>query len=524
MIRSLPSLRPRGTAPVAGPILVFLAASALLACGAKPGTVLDAGQSASTAASGQEEPGAADRAEPFSVEDLRADFAELYSTLEAAHFDLFVQTPKEELDAHYRATLDGLTEPLDPFEARIRFQQFVSRVRIGHTRIDFPFQAFAEHRQNGGKTVPFFFRVVDGRVRITESLGAGDLRLGDEILAVEGVPAGEFLARLRRHISSESEYMAHALLEFWFPQLLWVELGAPDSITVRARGEGEAPRTVTVPLRTAEEIRQAAENAPPSLQLDWNARSWRMLDAQIGYLRPGPFYEPTTPDDYDPRAFVQFVDQAFEGLLEAGATDLLIDLRANPGGDNSFSDPMVAWFADRPFRFNSSFRIKLSETTRASNQKRADASSVDGVSKQFAELYRGKKNGERVDYETAWAEPRQGRRFEGRVYLLVNRHSFSNTVTVAALVQDFGFGVVLGEETSDLATTYGAMERFVLPRTGIEVGYPKAQIVRPSGDLALRGVVPDIPIETPLVEGPDDPVLGRAVEIIQSRRPGVRSP
>jgi C-terminal processing protease CtpA/Prc len=88
---------------------------------------------------------------------------------------------------------------------------------------------------------------------------------------------------------------------------------------------------------------------------------------------------------------------------------------------------------------------------------------------------------------------------------------------VAALAQDAKFATILGEETSDLATTYGAMEQFTLPRTSIEVGFPKAHIVRPSGDTAARGVVPDIAIPTPLLESKDDPVLRRAVAIAASR-------
>ena len=86
-------------------------------------------------------------------------------------------------------------------------------------------------------------------------------------------------------------------------------------------------------------------------------------------------------------------------------------------------------------------------------------------------------------------------------------------MAVAATVQDYRFGTIIGEETSDLATTYGAMETFTLKRTGIPVGFPKAYIIRPSGSLEARGVVPDESIETPVVEGPDDPVLQRAREI-----------
>ena len=78
---------------------------------------------------------------------------------------------------------------------------------------------------------------------------------------------------------------------------------------------------------------------------------------------------------------------------------------------------------------------------------------------------------------------------------------------------DYGFATIVGEETSDFATTYGALEQFKLTRTGIEVGFPKAQIIRVNGDMAARGVVPDIAIETPIVEAPRDPVLQQALAI-----------
>ena len=108
--------------------------------------------------------------------------------------------------------------------------------------------------------------------------------------------------------------------------------------------------------------------------------------------------------------------------------------------------------------------------------------------------------------------------FKGEVYLLIDRQSYSNTANVAALVQDYGFGKILGEETSDLATTYGAMEQFQLSRTGITVGFPKALIIRPSGNLDPRGVIPDIGIESPLLPGQGDPMLEKALEIVRKER------
>lgn len=71
----------------------------------------------------------------------------------------------------------------------------------------------------------------------------------------------------------------------------------------------------------------------------------------------------------------------------------------------------------------------------------------------------------------AMEQPRAGVRFEGSVFVLVNRRSYCNSVATAVLVQDYGFGTVLGEETPDLATTFGAMEQFQLPATGMTIGF-----------------------------------------------------
>ena len=86
---------------------------------------------------------------------------------------------------------------------------------------------------------------------------------------------------------------------------------------------------------------------------------------------------------------------------------------------------------------------------------------------------------------------------------------------MAALAQDYGFATILGEETSDLATSYGAMEQFDLSRTGISVGFPKAYLIRPSGSTEARGVRPDIAIETPAVPAREDIVLRQAQKIVE---------
>jgi len=305
---------------------------------------------------------------------------------------------------------------------------------------------------------------------------------------------------------------------------LWVELGEREHFTLQVREDNGQSRRARIRALTRDELVAAMEGAPKVFALDFNAREARMLNGQVAYLRPGPFYNAEDPQNvWSTRAFTAFIDDAFGSFLKNGARSLVIDLRNNPGGDNSFSDPMIGWIADRPFRFASKFLVRSSDEAAASNQARLDASpdAAKGASGRYAMAYKVTPRGRTFEFDIPMARPREGARFKGTVYVLVNRNSYSNAVNVAAIFQDYGWAKIAGEPTADYATTYGAMEHFTLPNTGIKVGFPKALIVRPSGDERLGGVEPDIVIQTPVVPSKEDVVLERLLGIIAGELPGI---
>jgi C-terminal processing protease CtpA/Prc len=311
-------------------------------------------------------------------------------------------------------------------------------------------------------------------------------------------------------------------MEYDFPTYVWVELGAVEGFDVILSRIGSASQRLHIPARTSAEMDAARKQQPPVLDLEKPLRDSRMLSDNVAYLRPGPFYNAeakTGAEEWDVSGFRQFIDSAFESFSKAHAASVIIDLRGNPGGDNLFSDVLVSWIATRPFRFASQFKIKVSEESTAANQARIanDAAAAGPISQKYADLYAHASIGDIVDFDIPLAYPRPGKRFNGKVFVLIDRQSYSDAVSVAALIQDYKFGVILGEPTSDMATTYGAMEQFTLKNTKLLVGYPKARIVRPNGDLReKRGVTPDIQIRTPIVQSVDDEVL-RQAEVIAQR-------
>lgn len=460
-----------------------------------------------------------DLADPeFSARQVRADFKALYAGLRASHFDLYARRPRKDYDALYEQMRETFDRPMRLTEIQMTFQRFVAYGQVAHARIDEAGTAYERFRGSGGKALPLQIRVLDGRSHIVGNFSGNDeIAVGDELRAIDGRPTPTLLRELGEHIAADSTYMRNTLMEMRFPALLWQVHGARERFELSLRSADGKDRTVTVPARSRDEVEKISKRQTAGLELDWNRREARMLDGGVAYLRPGPFYnsDEGASNPWDNSTFVDFIDTAFASFSTADAKSLLIDLRDNPGGDNSFSDVMLAWFADKPFRFCSDFRIKVSAATTASNAKRLPQATAGSTTHLMAAAYAKHENGETISFPLPWAEPRKGARYTGKVFMLINRHSYSNTANVAALAQDLGFARIVGEETSDLATTYGAMEQFELPHTGISVGFPKAHIIRNNGDLQARGVVPDIEIATPIVQSADDPVLQKALALVR---------
>lgn len=462
--------------------------------------------------------GAAAAGENLPIDAIRADFDALYAGLKSAHYDLYARRSKAEYDALFATMRRELDAPLALDEVERRFQRFTAYGNVAHARVDSVARGWEAFRASGGKAFPLFLRVVDGRVYVAQDYsGVDGIEPGMEVVKVDGTPALRWLDAMRTHLSADNDYLAYAQLETRLPMYVWLARGAIDAFDVVLRGHGGSNVAKHLDARDRKGFEAAEAKQPKRFVLDWNERVARVLDDRVAYLRPGPFYDnrPEATDPWDNKAFVAFIDESFAKFVAAGAKHLIIDLRDNPGGDNSFSDAMIAWLATKPFRFTDGFDIRVSAQTTASNAKRLDGA-ADSISAKFAAAYAKAKSGEHVRFEIPFAQPRKGERYEGRVHLLVNRHSYSNTVNVAAIVQDFGFGDILGEETADLASTLGAMETFTLPNTGIVVGYPKARILRPNGDTKPRGVVPDFAIATPVGATAEDVVLERALARVRA--------
>ncbi|MDP3908247.1 MAG: S41 family peptidase [Novosphingobium sp.] len=84
--------------------------------------------------------------------------------------------------------------------------------------------------------------------------------------------------------------------------------------------------------------------------------------------------------------------------------------------------------------------------------------------------------------------------FSGPVAVLIDELTYSAGILFATTLQDHGLAVLAGRPTGGFANQTGNMMPSRLPNTGFTAYIATREFVRPSGDLRVGPVIPDLPL------------------------------
>lgn len=424
----------------------------------------------------------------FSNTEVLADLEVLRTSLVEAHYNVYAYVSEQAFDSTYRAVKASIVvDSLNLLETTSIFQRLVSAVRNGHTEIDFPGQSYGAYARNGGTVFPLEIAFENGRSLVRKNWSdKDDIKPGSEVLSINGLSMDEILSRIYPQVSAERPYFKNVKIELYsFPRYYWQVFGQKDHFEVEFRS-GE--RVETVALKAVGAIEGYEMKRTEVL----NAKMDLKFFGRSAYLNPGNF-------SGDEPAYRQFIDSAFVEIRKRKSRHLIIDLRNNGGGDDSFSDYLVSFIADKPFRWNSEFTLKASRVLKQHVRQHYDTTNA------FWQEVLRHENGEIYAYEFEATPPQpKAKRFNRDVYVLVNRQSHSQSAVAAAQIQDYSFGTIVGEETGDYPSLYASQFYFVLPHTSIPVKISKGYIVRVNGSKAQEGVIPDIVVGDHLLDDEDE--------------------
>lgn len=428
----------------------------------------------------------------FSKEEVSRDLDYLYQSLVHTHYNPYAYVSKQALfDAYQHSKGQLQSSQYELKHVVTLFQRLVAQLKNGHTEIDFPVASYIQYAESGGTLFPLELVFENGKALVRTNFSRDSaVPKGANIIEINGQPINVVLNDIYPLISGERRAYQNAKLEVYtFPRYYWYAFGEKSLFDVVYVYKGQQHRATLKPIAVFDEFEARKDEI-------LNAQRTVKFFGDVAYLNPGHF-------SGDQAKYREFIESAFSSISSHQANTLIVDLRNNSGGDDAFSDYLVAYFADKPFKWHSRFALRSSATLKQDTQANKD------TSLPYWRSIMEHKDGERYEFEFDYNQPMpETKRFSGDIYVLINRQSHSQSSVTAAQIQDYGWGTLVGEETAEFPTLFASQFHYTLPETGLTVKIAKGYIVRVSGSERAQGVEPDIVIQDHMLDAEDEILSG----------------
>lgn len=429
----------------------------------------------------------------FSRKQIIQDLMYLKKSLEDTHINLYAYVSKKDFNTNYQRVKSTIKkDSFSALEAKKIFQKVVSKANNGHTRISFPIPEYVAYAKSGGTLFPLEVSIENKKVLVRKNWSENSkVKVGDELIAINNIPIHKVLKAIYPQVSAERVYFKNAQIEnISLPRFYWLVFGQQEHYKIDVKQNGKLLTDHLKPVKAIEGFEMKREDILK------HGKKYKVISNSVAYIQPGDF-------GGDLKKYKQFIDSSFVEINTNSFKNLIIDLRNHSGGDDAFGDYIVSYIADKPFKWNSKFQLKTSKQLKEHTRKHRDTTLA------YWKSVLNHKNGKIYDYNFDFYKPQpENKRFKGKVCVLVNRQSYSQSTVTASQIQDYGFGTIVGEETGEFPNLYASIYNYQLPNTNISVDVSKGKIARVSGVDKMCGVIPDIKIKDHLLDEKDEVLIG----------------
>lgn len=397
-------------------------------------------------------------------EKLKEDIDFLIKTIEEVHPNPYAYVEKEKFYKELSNIKSKINKPMNEIEFYKIIAPLVSSLEDGHTNVHIPYHLFNEYLSfSGGKIFPLIVEIRDNKIFNIKVVDKDiNIPVGAEIIAINGMETDKIIKKLKTYETGMRDPFKEIQLEGDFYFLSWLEYQLIDGYKITYKFNDK------VATADVKGVSKNTVNAHLDKKFEQNSNyEYRILSDEICYLDFNSF------SDYD--SFNELLENMFREIKEKNIENLIIDIRDNGGGNSSLGDLLISYIYDKPFFQYSKIDYK--------------------ISKQIIERYNigdSSRIGEVVTQKgSPYYKPDINNRFNGKVCVLTNRYTFSSATDFASTIKDFNIGILIGEETGGLASSYGDVYSFRLPNSKLGCGVSFKYFVRPSGDETVGGVIPE---------------------------------
>ncbi|MBC9910091.1 S41 family peptidase [Chitinophaga varians] len=442
----------------------------------------------------------------FSKTVLLQDLDSLTAALRELHPGLYRYQSPEQFDSTVMAARMAVKENMPLREVYAVFSRLVSAIRCGHTVI-VPKTNWADTLNNAHFYFPFQVFFVQGSPYLTFNRSTNqDIHPGDKLLTINGRTMEDIRQEIFRHLFSDgfNESLKYRQThDYLFSYYYNCFIERTDSFHIEYENARREIKTATVPALGMKEMQENTVANPVNqvfLKAVAHERPYThelLLDKQKGvaiiFLRQ--FFGGEN-GEVARKGLTHFMDDCLGKIRRSGITDVIVDMRYNPGGYDSQGQVLLSYFIHEPVLYYSSMHTitNSSPLLAHSSLSQEDLAVIkDSLRKQPDGTYRIPLSlNKTLDSVRPAAHP-----FKGQVYFLVNGGTGSTAAEFTAVAQYLQAGRFIGEETAGNYTGGNGAEfvGLLLPHTRMQVTIPLVYYKNAVGTPRLigRGTLPDYP-------------------------------
>jgi len=437
---------------------------------------------------------------------LIEDYDYMLKTLEETHPDLYAYITKDDFITKTDAYRKSINKPISKTEFYKILYKTIALIKQGHTMV-FGDAGFSDFKNEGGLSFPFKINYFSDHIYVDQNFSLNkELVKGTELISINRIPVTKIIQDFTPYlVVRPNGYMAKTLAYNW-SKLLWLEYGLSEKFIISyILPNSNNIKTTTIEGVTKEFI---ISDSKPRFKNDFEY----LIDPErsTALMSINTF-------EFQFERYDSLLKSSFKDIKENGINNLIIDVRANHGGNANLIGTLVNYLTDKPYIVAAESKVKTSEATKQcytthpifvnaiEQARKAEDNSSDFI--KLVDCFLEKPAGTITTFPKEISIPKENEyRFNGTLYVLTSNETFSGGTGFSVIIKDNDIGYIVGNETSDNPTDYGCIMLFELPNTKINIQNSTQYTLRPAGYDDNRGVIPDfkvVPTYMDIINGYD---------------------
>lgn len=418
----------------------------------------------------------------FSIGKMKADLSYLKNKLENNHPNLYLYSSKSLIDKTFDSLENTITKPLTELEFYKHITIVSSVIKDGHTII-LPSSQTTNSKKNINRFLPYHFFVNNNRLFLNLSYtDDNSIPIGSEIISINDIKASEVIQKLIERQPRDGNNITYPtwILNNYFRQYYSFIFGQPTNFTIgfKINEQINIAKIKALPKDSIYYYRQ--KKYPNKIFLNLPNEGLKLKisnEKKYAILTIKDFHNDVLKNEFK-QQFDNVIAHYFDQISNSNTENLILDLRDNQGGDIENGVCLLSYLLDKPFSV-------VQEYFCVENNK------IQHCNGPSLGLHDPKTNN-----------------FKGKLYVLVNGGSFSNSGIVSSCLKANERATFVGQETGGNPNVIdGFTKQIKLPNTKIEIQIPTKQfVITDKAKNNGHGIIPTQYIEpkiTDIIENKD---------------------